>query len=196
MQPAVSPPQREKVIARAGTMARGGRWISTRTPKGACDARPRSPDHCVLRPARRTGIRPKLEHHRHHDRAARRFEPLDDHHRTDRRLEPLDHGTEQTGVSGPSATWQHNASVTADTRQKIAQSLEQSGFKDIRVTPEAFVIHAQAPDGSRVVMLLRPDQVTGVIEQSGSSSEPNGTSSAPNGSMPNGSSSSEGGVSH
>lgn len=113
--------------------------------------------------------------------------------------------TEQTGVSGPSATWQHSARVTTDTRQKIAQSLEQSGFKDIRVTPEAFVIHAQAPDGSRVVMLLRPDQVTGVIEQSGSSSEPNGTSSEPNGSMPsgssngsmpNGSSSSEGGVSH
>ena len=118
--------------------------------------------------------------------------------------------TEQTGISSPSTAWQHNASVTTDTRQKIAQSLEQSGFKDIRVTPEAFVIHAQAPDGSRVVMMLRPDGMTGVIEQTGSSaepngssaepngssSEPNGSSSEPNGSMPSGSSSSEGGVSH
>lgn len=117
---------------------------------------------------------------------------------------PSTNTTEQTGMSGPAATWQHNASVTADTRQKIAQSLEQSGFKDIRVTPEAFVIHAQAPDGSRVVMLLRPDQVTGVVEQTGSSSEPNGTTSEPygsmpsgssNGSMPSGSSNSEGGMS-
>lgn len=108
------------------------------------------------------------------------------------------HGSamEQSGVSNPSTGWHRGASVTTDTRQKIAQSLEQSGFKDISVTPEAFVIHAQAPDGSHVVMLLRPDQVTGVVEQTGSSSPPNGAMSEPNGTPPNGTTSSGSGASH
>lgn len=55
------------------------------------------------------------------------------------------------------------AAITADTQQKIRQSLEQSGFKDIRVIPESFVVRAQAPDGSHIVMLLSPDQVTGFV---------------------------------
>jgi hypothetical protein len=55
------------------------------------------------------------------------------------------------------------ANVTADTQQKIRQSLEQSGFKDIRVVPETFVVRAQAPDGSRIVMLLSPDQMTELV---------------------------------
>lgn len=55
------------------------------------------------------------------------------------------------------------ANISADTQQKIRQSLEQSGFKDIRVVPETFVVRAQAPDGSRIVMLLSPDQLTEVV---------------------------------
>ncbi|MBV9378818.1 MAG: hypothetical protein JO320_27835 [Alphaproteobacteria bacterium] len=70
--------------------------------------------------------------------------------------------------------------ITADTQQKIRQSLEQSGFKDIRVIPESFVVRAQAPDGSRIVMLLSPDELTGVVMQNanqgmqGSGSQPLG----------------------
>ena len=70
------------------------------------------------------------------------------------------------------------SSVTADTQQKIRQSLEQSGFKDIRVVPESFVVRAQAPDGSRIVMLLSPDQLTGVV-MSNASQNMQGTSSQP-----------------
>lgn len=80
--------------------------------------------------------------------------------------------TEQSGVSNYSNTWHRGAGVSSDTKDRIRQSLEQTGFKNVRVTPEAFVIRAQAPDGSRVVMMLRPDEVTGVIEQTGSSSPP------------------------
>ena len=43
--------------------------------------------------------------------------------------------------------------VTADTQQKIRQSLEQSGFRNVQVVPQSFVVRAQAPDGSRIVML-------------------------------------------
>ena len=66
-------------------------------------------------------------------------------------------GQQSAGQNGP------GASVSADTQQKIRQSLEQSGFKDIRVVPESFVVRAQAPDGSRVVMLLSPDVMSGII---------------------------------
>jgi hypothetical protein len=76
-------------------------------------------------------------------------------------------GTQQNnmGSSTQSAGGQSSpgASVSADTQQKIRQSLEQSGFKDIRVVPETFVVRAQAPDGSRIVMLLSPDQISEVV---------------------------------
>jgi hypothetical protein len=62
--------------------------------------------------------------------------------------------------------------LSLDTQQKIRQSLEQSGFKDISVAPESFVIRAQAPDGSHIVMMMTPDMTTGVIEHTGSSSAP------------------------
>lgn len=83
--------------------------------------------------------------------------------------------------------WRNQANVTADTKDRIRQSLIQSGFRDVRVIPEAFVIHAKAPDGSNIVMLLRPDVVTGVIEQTGSSTgyTNNSPSNANNGSSSN-----------
>ena len=38
--------------------------------------------------------------------------------------------------------------------------------------PEAYVIHARAPDGSKIVMEVSPDQMQAVIERTGSSSPP------------------------
>jgi hypothetical protein len=66
--------------------------------------------------------------------------------------------------SNPSALGQSSSgTISSDTQQKIRQSLEQNGFRNIQVLPEAYVIRAQAPDGSRVAMLLTPDQVTEVV---------------------------------
>jgi hypothetical protein len=48
--------------------------------------------------------------------------------------------------------------VTADTQQRIRQSLEQSGFRNVEVVPQSYVVRAQAPDGSRIVMFMSPDQ--------------------------------------
>jgi hypothetical protein len=48
--------------------------------------------------------------------------------------------------------------LTADTQQKIRQSLEQSGFKNVQVVPQSFVVRAQAPDGSHIVMFMSPDR--------------------------------------
>jgi hypothetical protein len=65
-----------------------------------------------------------------------------------------------------------DTAVTLDTQQKLKQSLEQNGFKKVIVVPEAYVIHAQAPDGSKIVMEVSPDQMQAVIERTGSSSPP------------------------
>jgi DNA-binding LacI/PurR family transcriptional regulator len=90
-------------------------------------------------------------------------------------------GAQNSTVSGTqsgSGQYSPGASVSADTQQKIRQSLEQSGFKDIHVVPETFVVRAQAPDGSRIVMLLSPDQLTEMVMpsanqgQQGNSSQP------------------------
>jgi hypothetical protein len=48
--------------------------------------------------------------------------------------------------------------ITADTQQKIRQSLEQSGFRNVQVVPQSFVVRAQSPDGSHIVMFMSPDQ--------------------------------------
>ena len=82
------------------------------------------------------------------------------------------------GQPGDTSTSSHvppDTAVTLDTQQKLKQSLEQSGFKNVIVVPEAFLIHAQAPDGSKIVMEVSPDQMQAVIERSGSSSPQSGS---------------------
>lgn len=75
-------------------------------------------------------------------------------------------GNQNNVTPGVQSAWGQSspgANISADTQQKIRQSLEQSGFKDIRVVPESFVVRAQAPDGSHIVMLLSPDQLTEMV---------------------------------
>jgi hypothetical protein len=78
----------------------------------------------------------------------------------------------QPSDTSTSARVPPDTAVTLDTQQKLKQSLEQSGFKKVVVVPEAYIIHAQAPDGSKIVMEISPDQMQAVIERSGSSSQP------------------------
>lgn len=74
--------------------------------------------------------------------------------------------------------------VSASTQQKIRQSLEQSGFKNVQVAPQSFMIRARAPDGSHVVMSVSPDRLAGVVFEpaaaSGSTTAPDsGSTNAP-----------------
>jgi hypothetical protein len=84
-------------------------------------------------------------------------------------------GGQLSDTSTSSSRIPPDTAVTLDTQQKLKQSLEQSGFKNVIVVPEAFVIHAQAPDGSKIVMEVSPDQMQAVIERTGSSSQPGST---------------------
>lgn len=58
------------------------------------------------------------------------------------------------------------------TQAALKKSLEQSGFKNIRIAAEAYVVHAQGPDGAPVVMMITPDSVTGVIANRQTASAP------------------------
>ena len=82
---------------------------------------------------------------------------------------------DQHGDTSTSSRVPPDTAVTLDTQQRLKQSLEQSGFKNVLVLPEAYIIHAQAPDGSKIVMSVSPDQVQAVIERTGSSSPPSGS---------------------
>ena len=65
-----------------------------------------------------------------------------------------------------------DTAVTLDTQQKLRESLEKNGFKNVAVVPVAYVIRAKAPDGSKIVMEVTPDAMQAVIERSGGSSQP------------------------
>jgi hypothetical protein len=87
----------------------------------------------------------------------------------------------QTASSGSSSSSSSqlppDTAVTVDTQQKLKQSLEQNGFKDVVVVPRAYAIRAQAPDGSKIVMEVGPDQMHAIIERTGGSSSTSGGSS-------------------
>lgn len=102
-------------------------------------------------------------------------------------------GKQGEANTSSSSVWNQSppSNITADTQQKIRQSLEQSGFKNVQVLPQAFLIRAQAPDGSHIAMWLSPDQMTEVVTgntkagTSGSSLQPNGAqSNSGNNTMP------------
>ena len=78
----------------------------------------------------------------------------------------------QSNDTSASSRIPSDTAVTLDTQQKLKQSLEQNGFKNVIVVPEAYFIHAQAPDGSKIVMEVSPDQMQAVIEHTGSSTPP------------------------
>jgi hypothetical protein len=86
-------------------------------------------------------------------------------------------GSSRNDSSTSSSQTPPDTAVTVDTQQKLKQSLEQNGFKNVLVVPEAYVIHAQAPDGSKIVMEVSPDQMRAVIERTGSSPPASGSNS-------------------
>ena len=63
-----------------------------------------------------------------------------------------------------------DAAVTRDTQQKLKLWLEKNRFKNVVVIPEADVIRAQAPDGSKIIIEIIPDHLTGVVS-SGSTAD-------------------------
>jgi hypothetical protein len=78
-------------------------------------------------------------------------------------------------VSPCAALAQNSASTTASapgqhaqqTSMTIKSDLEKQGFKNVRVTPEAFLVQATTQDGHPVVMTMGPFGVSAVEDLSG-----------------------------
>ncbi len=64
-------------------------------------------------------------------------------------------GASQMGQRGPSTP----GPVSFATQGQIKSSLESSGFKNVTVLPQSFLIRATAPDGSRVLMQVSSDSL-------------------------------------
>ncbi len=110
-------------------------------------------------------------------------------------------GYPQTGPSQMGQMGQRGQStsgpVSFATQGQIKNSLESSGFKNVTVLPESFLIRATAPDGSRVLMQVSSDSLTGIVvnpDQGGSSGSAS-SSSTGNTSSTTGTASNTGGTS-
>jgi hypothetical protein len=71
------------------------------------------------------------------------------------------------------------SSITADQqhmRSNLRNALEKAGYKDIRVAPTSFMVHARDSDGNPVVMAISPDTFSEVADMTNSSGN-NSTSS-------------------
>lgn len=103
-------------------------------------------------------------------------------------------GPFQTGQTGQ----RPSAPVSSATQGQIRSSLEASGFKNVTVLPQSYLIRATAPDGSQVVMQVSSDGVYGVVVNStdqASSSGTGGTSTGGTSSSTGSASASTGGTS-
>jgi len=60
-------------------------------------------------------------------------------------------------------------------RADIRNMLEKAGYKDIRVAPTSFVIHARDNDGNPVVMSVSPDSLTEMTEINNNGSSTTGS---------------------
>jgi hypothetical protein len=86
--------------------------------------------------------------------------------------------------TGPSQMGQRGESTSGPisfaTQGQIKSSLETSGFKNVTVLPQSFLIRATAPDGSRILMQVSSDNLSGIVvpptDQGGTSG--GGTSSS------------------
>jgi sporulation protein YlmC with PRC-barrel domain len=66
-------------------------------------------------------------------------------------------------------------------RANLKSMLEKAGYKDIRVAPTSFMVHARDSDGNPVVMAISPDTFSEVADIYTGTTSPNGDSSTTKG---------------
>jgi sporulation protein YlmC with PRC-barrel domain len=94
-------------------------------------------------------------------------------------------------AQSPNAATQPNAaqnetssSATAQPqhlRSNLRNALEKAGYKDIRVAPTSFMVHAIDTDGNPVVMAISPDSFTEVADVTNNNGNAPGTTGTVNG---------------
>jgi hypothetical protein len=69
--------------------------------------------------------------------------------------------TGQNAASGSQATASPGAMHSPETAKQVESSLKQAGFQNVQVVDAAYVVHANAQDGSFVTMMIDPPNSTG-----------------------------------
>jgi hypothetical protein len=64
-------------------------------------------------------------------------------------------------------------------QQEVQNNLKSAGFTDIKIMPESFLVRAKDKSGNPVMMVINPDSITAVTEESSKPSAPSTTGSAP-----------------
>jgi sporulation protein YlmC with PRC-barrel domain len=95
----------------------------------------------------------------------------------------------QPGQPQANATQNDNGNATPSQqhlRANLKSVLEKAGYKDIRVAPTSFMIHARDNDGNPVVMAISPDSFSEVADvYTGSTAGANGNPDATTGTANN-----------
>jgi hypothetical protein len=94
--------------------------------------------------------------------------------------------THNQGSTAPGQTSANtNTSAQGGVAHKLQQDLQQSGFKNVRIMPESFLVRAEDKDGHPVMMIVNPDSVTAITQMSaagsGSSSQTHGSTGSTSG---------------
>jgi len=59
-----------------------------------------------------------------------------------------------------------NAQVPPHVRQRLQADLAKAGFTDIKIMPSSFLVRAKDSQGNPVMMVINPDSITEVTQQS------------------------------
>ena len=68
---------------------------------------------------------------------------------------------------------------TQDLQQQVQSNLKAAGFTDIKIMPESFLVRAKDKSGNPVMMVINPDSITAVTEETSKPNAPSTTGSAP-----------------
>jgi hypothetical protein len=60
----------------------------------------------------------------------------------------------------------------ANMQQTLTQDLTKAGFKDIKVSPASFSVHATNSSGQKVYMLVGPESLTEFVSTQGADAKP------------------------
>jgi hypothetical protein len=64
-------------------------------------------------------------------------------------------------AAGPAA--QPTPAANGSMREQMTSTLEKSGFSDVKVMPDAFLVSAKDKDGNPVTMFINPNSVTELV---------------------------------
>jgi len=75
------------------------------------------------------------------------------------------------------------ATPNASPRQQIKANLLQAGFTDVTVVPESFLVQAKDKSGNPVIMMIKPDSVTGIVDMGATASDQASAAASPAGTV-------------